>query len=337
MNPQLLDKVCCPGCRGVLEGGGGAEVRCAACGATYAVRDGVLDLHPQPSHGAAEEMAAHEAMERRWLAEVVPPALRPLVTGEAGLANLLAMPHCAHPALIAAVPDIRRVHEMADDFYELLHRLQLHGSEHVLEVGAHLGWAAYRLAQRTGYVVASDISHQLAIAQGFVDHGPAFDRVYCDMMDLPFRPDRFDLVFGVAVAHHADDLVRLFSQCHRVLRVGGRAVFFAEPVAAVGDASAKADFGVEEKAFGVQEHIYTIDEYFTAAKAAGFTPSVLPLTGILRESGRKWPWVRRVWRASLRSGIGYWAPFTRSLYPRMLRYYPRLPFPRFALVLRRRG
>jgi SAM-dependent methyltransferase/uncharacterized protein YbaR (Trm112 family) len=333
MNPRLLEKVCCPACGGALAASGAEVARCGVCGAAYAVLEGVLDLNPLPSEAAAREMAAHVTLEQRWLDEVVPQELHPLVTGEAGLENLLAMPHCPHPELVEAVPDIRRVHEMADDFFELLDRLRLRGDEHVLEVGSHLGWSAHRLAQRTAYVVATDISHQLTMAQAFIDHGPHFDRVYCDMMALHFQPGAFDLVFGVAVAHHADDLARLFGECRKVLRPGGRAVFFAEPVAGVGDEAVKETFGAAEKAFGVQEHIYTIDEYFDAARAAGLRPSVLPLSGVLRERGRKWPWARRVWRVLLWTRIGYTGVFTRGLYPCMLRRYPRIPFPRFALVL----
>ena len=345
MRRVLLDMVTCPACGGaslrldepaqeIVRDGG---VSCADCGAAYAVRGGILDLNPRPSDEAAQEMAAHRALEARWLEEVVPPGLQPLVTGEAGLRNLLAMPHCVHPELAAAVPDIRRIHEMADDFFELLDLLRVRGDEAVLEIGSHLGWSAHRLAQRASRVVATDISHQLAMADAFVEHGPHFERVYCDMMVLPFRPATFDLVFGVAVAHHTGDLPGLFRRCHAVLRGGGRAVFFAEPVVGVGDEQARAQFGADEKAFGVQEHVYTIDEYFAAACAAGFVPSVVPLTGILRESGRRAPLLRAVWRVLIGLRLGRTAPFSRWIYPRMLRRYPRIPFPRFALVLRRRG
>lgn len=143
-------------------------VRCEACGAVYAVRAGILDLNPRPSDEAAAEMAAHRTLEDRWMREVVPAELRPLLEGARGLENLLTMPHCPHPELVERVPDIRRVHEMAGDFYVLRDRLSLRGDETVLEIGSHLGWSAHRLAERAGYVVATDISHQLEIAQAFL-------------------------------------------------------------------------------------------------------------------------------------------------------------------------
>ena len=314
-----------------MEGG----AACAPCDTVYAWRDGILDLNPRPTDEAAAEMAAHLAMEERWMREVVPAALRPLLEGDRGLENLLAMPHCPHPELIKVVPDIRRVHEMADDFYVLRERLDLRGDERVLEIGSHLGWSAHRLAEHAGHVIATDISHQLAVAQGFIDHGPGFDRVFCDMHVLPFEESAFDLVFGVAVVHHSGDLHGLFSRVYALLKPGGRAVFFAEPVAAVDDEAAKAAFGAEEKEFGVQEHVYTIDEYIHAARTVGFDSHVEPLPGILREVGRKWGLARKIWLLLLKAGVGYASPFTRRLYPRMLRYYPRVPFPRFALVLRK--
>jgi SAM-dependent methyltransferase len=335
-SPRLLALVRCPACWAELMPSEG-DARCTGCDAVYTWRDGILDLNPRPTEEAAAEMAAHRAMEERWMREVVPAALRPFLEGDRGLENLLAMPHCPHPELVRVVPDIRRVHEMADDFYVLRDRLRLRGDEAVLEIGAHLGWAAHRLAERAGYVVATDISHQLAIAQGFIDHGPGFDRTFCDMQVLPFGDEVFDLVFGVAVAHHSGDLAGLFARVHAVLKAGGRAVFFAEPVVAVDDEAARASFGLAEKAFGAQEHVYTIDEYFAAAHDAGLQPWVEPLPGILREPGRKWPLARKLWRGLLKTGLGYAPFFTRTLYPRMLRQYPRIPFPRFALVLEKRS
>jgi len=341
MKPDLLEFAVCPACGGALaldeKGRAGVVeagvVHCAACKTPYQVREGILDLNPAPTEAARREMEAHRVLEARWHSEVVPQHLRHLVEGEAGLRNLLSMPRCPYPELVEAVPDVRRVHETADDFFALLDRLHLRGDENVLEIGSHLGWSAYRLAERCGRVVATDISHQLSVAQGFIDHGPYFDRVYCDMMTLPFRPACFDMIFGVAVVHHADDLPALFRRCRAVLRSGGRAVFFAEPVVGVDDAVARASFGAADKAFGVQEHVYTIDEYFDAAQAAGFTPHVLPLAGILHEPGRKHPTLRRAWCMLLRLGLGRTALFTRIIYPRMLRRYPQIPFPRFALVL----
>ena len=45
---------------------------------------------------------------------------------------------------------------------------------------------------------------------------------------LPFGPDRFDVVVGKAVLHHLD-VARAAPELHRVLRPGGRAAF-AEPL-----------------------------------------------------------------------------------------------------------
>lgn len=48
---------------------------------------------------------------------------------------------------------------------------------------------------------------------------------------LPVRSGAFDLVYGRQVLHHIEDLAGVMSECHRVLRPGGTALFTREHVA----------------------------------------------------------------------------------------------------------
>jgi len=343
MNPAVLKLLCCPRCHAAAltaTAGGGNDivdgaVRCADCGQEYPVAQGILDLLWGPSPAAREEVAAQPREDAQWW-EDFPGRLRPLLEGETGRAILLSAPRCPYPELAEAVESYRRLDALADDYYELLEWLDLNGGETVAEVGADSCWGARDLARRARTVVATDVAGHLEMGQAYLDEGAHFDRVRCDMVRFPFRETSLDLVFGVATIHHAADLEELFQAIRRALKPGGRAVFFDEPVRGRSDHGAQETFGAARRALGFQEHIYTIDEYFEAARAAGFRPHVVPMTSLLRDPTRKWPLARRAGLALIRAGLGRRAPFTRHVYPWLLRFYPRIPFPRFALVLVRR-
>ena len=338
MRRTLLDLVCCPHCRGTLHLDPGpseilqGEIRCRTCARTFAVRDGMLDLHPEPTPEAQMEMHAHQVLADRWLSEAVPAHLRPLFNGESGIELTLDLPHCRHPALVESVASIRRLAEIADDYFALLDWLGLNGAEAAVEVGAHTGWSAHHLAARCRSVVATDISHQLALGQVYLDHAGFFERVFCDMAAFPFRNASLDLIFGVATLHHANDLPRVCARFAAALKPGGRTVFFAEPVAGRWDTNVQHTFGADEKDLGIQEHIFTIGQYFDAFRAAGLTPRIIPFASLCRAPERRWRLFRIAALRLIESGYAYADFFTRRLYPFMLQFYPKIPFPHFALV-----
>lgn len=332
--PQsLLDLLLCPECAAPGLSAADAGIQCAACGRHYAVRNGILDLHPNPTEAAKCEMSAHHVLADNWLDQQIPAPLRHLFDGELGLRLAMELPRCPYRELPAAVESIRRLDEIADDYFELLKWLALKKTDVVAEIGAHTGWSTHHLAARCGHAIATDISHQLELSQVYLDNGIPFDRVYCDMMVFPFRDGVLDMVFGVATIHHSADLTALFGQVRRTLKTGGRGVFFAEPVAGRWDRTAKETFGAEEKAIGVQEHIYTISQYFAAARTAGLRPSVIPLSSLCKDRSRRWPLCRRAALMFLQSGLGYSRVATTRLYPLLLQFYPVIPFPHFALLL----
>ena len=330
-SPELLDIVCCSLCRGVLEPAtSGAAVVCTQCGEQYREKQGILDLNPEPSPSAQSEMAGHRILESQWI-DTVPEALRPLVVDEAGEELLFSLPVLPHPELVQ-VPSLSRMNENAADFFELLDWMDIEPDEVILEIGAHMGWASHQLAERGAYVIASDISHQLAMTETFVKRGVRMERIHADMMDLPVQDGVLDTVFGVSVIHHANDLEQLFCTCARALKPGGRCVFFSEPVVGLHDEQRKAEFGAEEKEVGIQEHIYSIVDYVSAAKAAGLIPEVLPLSSVLRDANRRYRLLRAAWLGLLKTKVGYTGLFTCHIYPFLLRLYPRIPFPHMALI-----
>lgn len=336
MTLHLTDIFCCPRCRGaLLDGTENTAVRCADCGAAYGFKEGILDLNPAPTAEASQEMEAHRTLEAQWM-DLVPAELRDLVVGEAGEQLALSLPRLTHPDLVQ-IPTLARYAENADDFFELLDWMRIRSGEVVLEIGAHTGWASHHIARRGAQVIATDISHQLADTGLFLRHGVSMQRAYADMTCLPVRDGVFDTIFAVATVHHAEDLPGLLRTCARALVPGGRCVFFSEPVAGRYDTEIKEHFGAEEKALGVHEHIYTIDEYFDAARAGGLRPCILPLKSVLADPHRRYRLLRSLWLLFLKTGMGYRPLFTRHIYRFMLRFYPRIPFPHLALIFTKPG
>jgi SAM-dependent methyltransferase/uncharacterized protein YbaR (Trm112 family) len=342
VTPRLLEYLCCLRCgnaklalgAAVSEGDEVVEgaVTCADCGAAYPVRDGIADFLIDAREPVLQEIEGHRQLGERWLTETVPPELHPLVTGPGAADVQFDLPRCAHPELVAKVPIYGRLAALADDFFELLERLALRGDEVAVDVGACTCWSTRYLAERCRLAIATDVSPFLEAAQVYRDRGVHFERVRCDMDDLPLRPECADLVFGAAVLHHSGNLERTLRGIGRILRPGGRAVFFDEPVCGRWDAAGRAAFGAEEKALGIQEHVYTAGEHFRAARRAGLRLEVLPLRGLLADPRRRWRFARRMGLAAQDSGVGYTAPFTRGVYRGLLVFYPRIPFPRFAYV-----
>jgi SAM-dependent methyltransferase/uncharacterized protein YbaR (Trm112 family) len=335
MSLKIKDIFCCPACRGPLQENENASgAACITCGTAYSCKEDILDLNPEPTSTASQEIEAHRTLESQWL-DSMPEELRSYLTSGGGEKLQLSLPRLPRPDL-AQVASLARLAENAEDFFECLDWMHIQPGEVILEIGAHTGWASHHLALRGAQVIVTDISPQLQLTELYLRHGIPMLRAYADMMVLPVREGLLDTIFSVATIHHAEDLPGLLKACARALKPNGRCVFFSEPVAGRYDKTITETFGAEEKALGIQEHIYTIDEYFDAARTAGMKPSVLPFKNVLLDQTRHYKWFRLLWLLLLRSGIGYHPIFIRYLYRYMLRFYPKIPFPHLALVFTKR-
>ncbi|HEV8658840.1 MAG TPA: class I SAM-dependent methyltransferase [Thermoanaerobaculia bacterium] len=102
----------------------------------------------------------------------------------------------------------------------------------VLEYGCGIGSYARRLAERGAFVQGIDISPEAierarSSAAGIAEEKLRF--AVADAEALQFGPGSFDMVCGTGILHHLD-ISRALSEIRRVLRRGGRAVFY-EPIA----------------------------------------------------------------------------------------------------------
>lgn len=102
----------------------------------------------------------------------------------------------------------------------------------VLEVGCGFGSATLPLLEMlpNANVVASEFSVSMLYVLGRkLGDGPMRQR--CALMqlnaeDMDFEPGSFDFVVGAAILHHLFKPEKVFESCARLLRPGGRAIFF---------------------------------------------------------------------------------------------------------------
>ncbi|MDP8925089.1 MAG: class I SAM-dependent methyltransferase [Chloroflexota bacterium] len=255
MKSSLLPLLRCPACHAPgldpgAPGGaaGAADLTCAGCGRGYPVVDGVPELIAELDHATAHEREAraHKVYDPDYerARPYVEDASRPWLW----------------PAFAANV----------EQGIGLLRGVR----GPVLDVGPATCWSTRMLAERGHAAVAVDISTTMLRA-GAAQHaaGVYFERVAGDMRNLPFQDGQFGAVFGSATVHHAEPLVDVFGEFRRVLRPGGRIVLVNEPV--LGLFGRADEFGVEDIAHGMNEHVHRLWEYRRAAHAAGLWMRVL--------------------------------------------------------------
>jgi trans-aconitate 2-methyltransferase len=107
---------------------------------------------------------------------------------------------------------------------EVLERLELGGSEAVLDAGCGSGRVTAELAKRvpTGTVLAVDGSEAM-IAEARERLGEGASYLVADLAELEI-PEPVDLVFSTATFHWILDHERLFARLRAALRPGGRLV-----------------------------------------------------------------------------------------------------------------
>lgn len=205
-----LDRLACPACRGEFHAEGDL-LACAACGCLYPVADGIPVLQPRPRGDGAERK---EEIQRFW--------------GELYRAAYAEHPEEHEPAAFLALLDelermfVRRQHLAVTE----MPIGDLKGRA-VLEIGSGAGAHAALFAARGAEVTAMDITIDRVVATArkldWVDTGGHF-ALQADAEELPFKGDRFDIVYSNGVLHHTPDTALAVDEVHRVLKPGGNAV-----------------------------------------------------------------------------------------------------------------
>lgn len=156
------------------------------------------------------------------------------------------------------------------NFFRTLSHLDLQGKR-VLDVGAGRCWSTKYLAMQGADCVATDIMSApnvgLETAAHYLKELPVyFERVRCDMNELPFNDASFDIVFGQGAVHHSLDMARTFREAARILAPGGLLVLTNEHCNDLTGEEVIAVSGMP----GIHEHCYRGYRLWRWLKAAGF-------------------------------------------------------------------
>ena len=103
-----------------------------------------------------------------------------------------------------------------------------YAGKQLLEVGCGIGTDLVRFARGGALVTGVDLS-QTAIdlaRRNFEEHGVTAARLdLANAEALPFADNTFDVVYGHGVIQYTANPAALLSECHRVLKPGGQAIF----------------------------------------------------------------------------------------------------------------
>lgn len=124
------------------------------------------------------------------------------------------------------------------NFIGIIDGLNLSTTEIILDLGAGTCWSSAWLAERFKRVVAIDIAEEkyigLKSADTFIKKkGVFFERVLCDICNLPFSDESFTLAISNASIHHLCNPTKAFTEISRVLKYSGRFVIINEPICSI--------------------------------------------------------------------------------------------------------
>lgn len=187
MTAKLRSLLACPQCHGALaDGAREAQLTCAACGSSHAIRDGIpvfVNLDRLPPH--EQRQVAYFERERG----MSDTAYRLTPWQERYVSRFLA-----------TFPDI--------------------AGKTVIDCGAGSGYMTVELTKRGAYVIACDLTyrsirHLRTIASAF-QFSHAVDVVCCSAEALPLRSGCADYVIESALLEHLPGEARAIAEIHRV-------------------------------------------------------------------------------------------------------------------------
>ena len=165
------------------------------------------------------------------------------------------------------------------DFIDSMHCVNFDGK--VLEIGGGSCWAS--LVIKSNYpsteVYATDVSFSalLKAEELATMAGVDIDKyMTIDIQSTPFANDYFDVVFGNAILHHIPDFTKALTEIHRILKPNGIYFGMGEPMATkllqgmVEVLKVKNRRSDERQKYETQEATYTLSEWRSYFKAAGF-------------------------------------------------------------------
>jgi len=137
----------------------------------------------------------------------------------------------------------------------------------VLDAGAGSGCHSWQFSRHGYEVVAAEMSPELlAISDVYCTAGIYFYKLVTDCTILPLEDKSFDIIFCKELAHHVENLPRLFREFHRILKPNG-ILAMVEPTTPIIRVKTIPDLALEA---GLTHQSYTIKDYLKALQTNDF-------------------------------------------------------------------
>jgi SAM-dependent methyltransferase len=240
-----------------------SDLRCAACGTTYARRNDIVDFLHRPHATIVRERDAVHRIDRDagaapdWMHAVLGRLNRDALTSE----DLASSEH------------IRAIAESRAQVLALFEDERPAPGSVVLEIGADVGWASSILLKAGCRVIATDITDHLFLAPD--RESPDLCRLFADMNRVPLADATVDTVFAASCVHHSWDLGLTFREIARVLKPGGAAFLTGEPLPSFLRYVTGGRFGHKERALGINETWIRRDVWLRQCRGAGLEPRIV--------------------------------------------------------------
>ncbi|MDD4972556.1 MAG: class I SAM-dependent methyltransferase [Paludibacter sp.] len=169
-------------------------------------------------------------------------------------------------------PHLKEFYKEAKRSIDKLLELENFNDKLCLDMGAGIGWVeCYMLKQVKSRMIALECSDDIynGLGRSVVlkkHNGCEFLSLVADMHNVPIVDNSIDIVFMVDALHHFDNLRKLISEVHRVLKPGGHFWAINEPYRPdnMGELEYLKQYVALETKHGVAERRPTIKEYLDA-------------------------------------------------------------------------
>jgi ubiquinone/menaquinone biosynthesis C-methylase UbiE len=174
------------------------------------------------------------------------------------------------PADLALLEDFHTMGRYATT--GLVDMAQITTESRVLDAGSGIGGTARYVAERYGCpVTAVDLTDEYCETNRWLNRLVGLDDLIsvrqADVTELPFAGGTFDVAVSQHVQMNVADKSRLYSEAHRVLKVGGRLAMWD---ITIGDAR-ELDYPLPWAEHPTASHLVTPDGLRAAVESAGFS------------------------------------------------------------------
>lgn len=236
------------------------ELRCAGCGRTINVRDGIPEfLHDLPEDNLSEIKSS----------EGVATYCYPRDPDTYNDSWLLSLPRVANEK----ADNIEGWKRKISTFDQVLRDCQPGGGKTLLDIGASTTWSTRFLARKGYDCIALDIVkgkyRGLLSSKVFFEHDNTYyECILAPMENIPLRNNSIDCVFSINSLHHSNDLGKVFFELQRILKPGCCAYILDDTVGFLRRKKKQQAAERSRRENQHNDHVYSLREYKRAIAKA---------------------------------------------------------------------